>query len=348
LEKKLLKIENEIPPYFWIFTCTAFLALLLLGFFYKPNVDGQYIRSLLDGFKNLTQTQMAVAGLVIGIGSVLSTDNTIDSLKLCARACLLLAAMFSLLIALSFALPILTAVPKEIPDTIKELGIKPVEHRYALTWLVGFVLTIGSFGFILFALLSAAAATSITGNLIINALNGLPLPWQKTGPQSSNELAAGAIIVLFAVWSYVIPAFQSAFFTYDPAAEAKHAIASLNKRDDRFPDGPVLNYEKGRSYVEARIKTFERTFKKARDGVCHSRSVLDQELARYFQTIVEFEDWDIGRKLSPQSQKMADYLQQNLELKYVSWAKLPLYVQVHSDKQKYGAVVEKNCVEGKP
>ena len=151
----------------------------------------------------------------------------------------------------------------------------------------------------------------------------------------SNDVAGGALIIALSVWIFAWPPVRDVWYTIDPQAEARAAIANL----DNFKTEPQIKSEKGRENIRIRIDRLRELVADVEKDRCASTSLVRQKIEAYFRSIKVIEDWQPGTELSAFSKEVVAIAEESLQQKYFDWDRLPKSTKIHLDSAKYGSVV---------
>lgn len=329
------------PPLFW---WSALLALmffiawcLVLGHLAGPAKPG-FFEMFKLGLGTLKSGSFFVPGLILGIGASLGAAGAKQSIGYGLLGAILIASV----VAVFYGVDIVTSYKAaqtgavQPPPGIEGLGGPDPTSMVAIGVVVLFIST---FFYAFGPLTLAMAATCILVHLTLDWLNDLPLPWQ--GGESldeawlSNDVAGGALILAVSVWIFAWPPVRDVWYTIDPQAEARAAIANL----DSFKTAPLIKSEKGRESIRNRIARLREEVADVEKDRCISTAIVRQKIEYYFSRIRVYEDWQPGAELSPFSKEVVAIAEESLRRKYFDWDRLPRSTKIHLDSAKYGAVV---------
>ncbi|MDO8353852.1 MAG: hypothetical protein Q7T14_10340, partial [Aestuariivirga sp.] len=291
------------------------------------------------GLGTLKSGSFFVPGLILGVGASLGASGARQSIGYGLLGAILIAS----LVAVFYGVDVITSYKSaEAAAVNPPPGIEGLEEVPDPTSLVGFaivVLFISSFFYAFGPLTLAMAATCLLTHLTLDWLNDLPLPWQSGDNQDenwlSNDVAGGALIIAASVWIFAWPPVRDVWYTIDPQAEARAAIANL----DSFKTKPLIKSEKGRESLRLRIANLREGVAKIENDRCASTAYVRQDIEYYFSRIRVYEDWQPGTELSPFSKEVVAIAEKSLQRKYFAWDRLPISSRIHLDGAKYGTVV---------
>lgn len=329
------------PPLFWwsaLLAVIFFIAwCLFLGHLAGPVRLGIFEMFKL-GLGTLKAGSFFVPGLILGVGASLGASGAKQSIGYGLLGAILIASV----VAVFYGVDVLTSYNAAQADAVQPPpGIEGVTVPDS-THLVGVgvvVLMISSFFYAFGPLTLAMAATCILVHLTLDWLNELPLPWQASENQNeawlSNDVAGGALILAISVWIFAWPPVREVWYTIDPQAEARAAIANL----DTFKTQPQIKSEKGRGNIRIKITRLRELVADVEKDRCASTSLVRQKIEAYFRSIKVIEDWQPGTELSSFSKEVVAIAEESLQKGYFDWDRLPRSSKIHLDSAKYGSVV---------
>ena len=329
------------PPLFW---WSALLAMfffiawcLFLGHLAGPVRPGIFEMFKL-GLGTLKSGSFFVPGLILGVGASLGASGAKQSIGYGLLGALLIASV----VAVFNGMDVLTSYQSAQADAVKpppgieELAV-PGSTFVVVVGIVYFL--IATFLYAFGPLVLAMAATCILAHLTLDWLNELPLPWQSGEDQDeawlSKDVAGGALILAVSVWIFAWPPVREVWYTIDPQAEARAAIANL----DNFKTEPLIKSENGQKIIRTKIARLRKKVADVERDRCISTAVLRQDIESYFRSIKVIEDWQPGTELSPFSKEVVAIAEESLQRKYFDWDRLPRSSKIHLDSVKYGTVV---------
>ena len=328
------------PPLFWWSALLAVIFFitwcLFLGHLASPVRPGIFEMFKL-GLGTLKAGSFFVPGLILGVGASLGASGAKQSIGYGLLGAILIASV----VAVFYGVDVLTSYSAAQADAVQPPpgieGVTAPDSRH----LVGVgvvVLMIASFFYAFGPLTLAMAATCILVHLILDWLNDLPLPWQASENQAeawlSNDVAGGALILAVSVWIFAWPPVRDVWYTIDPQAEARAAVAKL----DTFKTKPLIQSEKGRESLRNRIANLRGEVAEIEKDRCISTAILRQDIEYYFSRIRVYEDWQPGTELSAFSKEVVAIAEKSLQRKYFDWDRLPRSTKIHLDGAKYGTV----------
>lgn len=329
---------TERPPLFWWSAALAvmfFIAwCLVLSHLAGPAKPGIFEMFKL-GLGRLKSGSFLVPGLILGLGASLGASGAKQSIGYGLVGAILIAS----LVAVFYGVDVITsynsapAAAANPPPGVEGMEAVPNPTTFVTVGVV--VLFISSFFYAFGPLVLAMAATCILAHLTLDWLNDLPLPWQQDEDWLSNDVAGGALIIALSVWIFAWPPVRDVWYTIDPQAEARAAIANL----DNFKTEPQIKSEEGRENIRIRIDRLRKLVADLEKDRCASTSLVRQKIEAYFRSIKVIEDWQPGTELSPFSKEVVAIAEESLQRKYFDWDRLPKSTKIHLDSAKYGSVV---------
>ena len=329
------------PPLFWwsaLLAVVFFIAwCLFLGHLAGPMRPGIFEMFKL-GLGTLKSGSFFAPGLILGVGASLGASGARQSIGYGLLGAILIASV----VAVFYGVDVLTSYQSAQADAVKPPpGIEGLEvPGTTFVLVIGIIFfLISSFLYAFGPLALAMAATCILVHLTLDWLNELPLPWQSGENQYenwlSNDVAGGALILAVSVWIFAWPPVRDVWYTIDPQAEARAAIANL----DNFKTEPLIKSEDGRQIIRNKIARLRKKVADVEWDRCISTAVVRQDIESYFRSIRVIEDWQPGTELSPFSKEVVAIAEQSLQKKYFDWDRLPISSKIHLDSVKYGTVV---------
>lgn len=329
------------PPLFWWSALLAVIFFitwcLLLGHLAGPVRPGIFEMFKL-GLGTLKSGSFFVPGLILGVGASLGASGTRQSIGYGLLGALLIASVAAVFNGVDVLTSYQSAQADAVkpPSGIEELAM-PGSTFVVVVGIVYFL--IATFLYAFGPLVLAMAATCILAHLTLDWLNELPLPWQASEDQDeawlSKDLAGGALILAVSVWIFAWPPVREVWYTIDPQAEARAAIANL----DNFKTEPLIKSENGQKIIRTKIARLRKKVADVEWDRCISTAVLRQDIEAYFRSIKVIEDWQPGTELSPFSKEVVAIAEESLQKKYFDWDRLPRSSKIHLDSVKYGTVV---------
>ena len=270
------------------------------------------------GLGTLKSGSFFVPGLILGVGASLGASGARQSIGYGLLGAILIASV----VAVFYGVDVITsyksvqAAAVNPPPGIE--GLEKVPDPTTLVTVGVVVLFISSFFYAFGPLALAMAATCILAHLTLDWLNDLPLPWQDED-WLGNDFAGGALVIAISVWIFAWPPVRDVWYTLDPQAEARAAVANL----DSFKTEPQIKSEKGRENIRTKIDRLRKSVADVERDRCASTALVRQKIEYYFSNIRIYEDWQPGTELSPFSKEVVAIAEKSLQRKYFDWDRLP-------------------------
>jgi hypothetical protein len=325
-------------PLFWPCWAVGTVLLLALTAYFGTGSDHlasvarvpRLVSLVAAGAEKMPAYAFAAGFVPLAIGASLGASSARRSLMLV----LLGTALMTLPVILAILLQGLAGLSQQRPAN----GFSPA------TPMILYFITMAPAGFFLICkpIAIGGAAFCIVIHLVLNVLNGLPMPWQSLSEgddaESLYEVGGGALIVLLAVWTF----FPNIIFGRDPlkdeGATAEEIAAAL---DPPYNNRAWYLTPAGRDRMRKAAGEITDQIGKVKMKPCEviERRSLKGKANRYFDYIRVYEDWKANTPLTDISRGAVHSIEYALDRGLIGWDDLVPATRIHLNKKKYESAV---------